>query len=341
MNKKQRNIIVAIVILLIIVIMFLGQKQNMLLRSLQGPIEGTDKVLTVDNKLSIISKNNNVYSWQWNELKKWPVVAKPQASLMTPLSGDKIVYNSLNNPQKLILTDLKAENELANLSLPYGAVCKKLKTSSNGKFGIVLMSEKELLKLASFDSDFKTLTDVFQKNTKNENFTFYDFDITNDGNLVAGTGKTDKAWIFVKDIKNEKILWEKTFDEYGQFNIVKFSPDEKTIYVAEKIRFILVLDAITGNILRTYEIPEYPTPAHQKQNTSCIAVSPDGRIFAGDTEPACTIWYWDIKTGEKIESFLASEFTISDMAFSPDSKYLATGCLVKPEIKIWKVPQPK
>ena len=88
-------------------------------------------------------------------------------------------------------------------------------------------------------------------------------------------------------------------------------------------------------------MPLYNTPAHQKQNICCIAISPDGKILAADTEPARTVWFWDIASGREIGKIYASDLTVADIAFSPDSKYLATGCMVSPEIKIWKVPQLK
>jgi WD40 repeat protein len=346
MSKKYRNVVIAVIVLACIlsIIIFSNSKSN-LVRWLQGPIEGTDSILTVDNKLSVISKNNHIYTWQWNDLSIWPIVAKPQASLIMPIIGDKVLYTAAGIG-KLVLTDLKAEKELKSISLPYGAECKKIKTSFNGKFGIISMilgegAEKNWLKLALFDSDLKDLSFVFQKDTKSENLLLHDFAVSNEGDLIAGAGQKEKAWIFVKDFKNDKILWEKTFDDYAQFTIVEFSPDGKTLFVGEKVRYIVSLDSATGTIKRIYEIPKYNTPAHQKQNISCIAISPDGKILAADTEPACNVWYWDLNTGEKITSFHANEFTVSDIVFSPDSKYLATGCLVTPEIKIWKVPQQK
>lgn len=326
--------------------MIFSSSKSYLVRQLQGPIEGTNSVLTFDSKLSVISNNNHLYIWQWDDLKKWPVVCNPQTSLITPINHDKIVYNPSANSGKLILTDLKTEKELANLSLPYGDECKKIKASYNGRFGVVSMISKDgddkgWFKLAVFDSDFKNLSILFQKDTNTEDFLLYDFAITDDSALLACVGRKGKAWVFVKDIKNDKILWGKTFDEYSQFSIVEFSPDGKTLYIAERVRYTIAFDSATGNIIRVYEIPKYNTPANQKQNISSIAISPDGRILAVDTEPAGVVWFWDISTGQKIGQISASALTVSDIAFSPDSKYLATGCLVKPEIKIWKVPQLK
>jgi WD40 repeat protein len=339
MTKKNRNISVGFgVILAFLFLTFFANFKSGLYRKLLGPIEGTDGILTFGSNLSVVSKNNNIYTWQWDNLKKWPTVAKPKAEVIIPINNDRLVYAANS---KLILTDLKAEKELASLTLPYDTDPKKLVISSNGQFGLISLAQKDKIKIALFNSEFKDLPVVFEKSTGEEKITLFDYAVNNEGTLIAGAGKKDKAWIFVKDVKNDKILWEKTFEEYGQFTIVKFSLDGKTIYAAEKVRFIVCLDANAGNILRTYEIPEYQTSAHQKQNIGSLAISPDGKILAANTEPACTIWYWDIATGQKINSFRAHDFTVSDIAFSSDSKYIASGCLVKPEIKIWKVPQPK
>lgn len=336
--KRKNIIITAAIVLFLVILTFFSRSNHDFVRQLQGSIEGTDSIHTFDSKLCIVSKNNQVFTWQWDNFKKWPMVAKPKTECIIPISSDRLVYTA---DSKLILTDLKAEKELASLTLPYGTEPKKLVVSSNGQFGLVSLAQKDKLKAALFNSDFKELPIVFEKNTDEEKFTLFDYAVNNDGSLIAAAGKKDKAWIFVKDIKNDKILWEKTFDQYSQFTIVKFSPDGKTVYAAEKVRFIFCFNADTGGILRTYEMPEYPTPAHQKQNIGSLAISPDGKILAANTEPACTIWYWDIATGQKINSFRAHDFTVSDIAFSSDSQYLASGCLVKPEIKIWKVPQVK
>jgi WD40 repeat protein len=326
--------------------MVFSSSKNNLVRQLRGPTEGTDGIVTIGDKLAAISKNNHVYIWQWNDLSVWPVVARLLAQTIVPVTGDKIIYSPSSNLEKLILTNLKADSELSSLYLSYGAECKKIKMSQNGRYGAVSVLFKEGVRkrwfeLGLFDSDLKNIFFVFQRNMDAENFLLCDFDITNDGSLLAGAGGKDQAWIFVTDVNNENVLWEKTFDEYGRFTSVGFSPDGKILFVSEKVRFIISLDSATGQTFRVYEMPKYSTPAHQKQNISCIAVSPDGKILAADTEPAGEVWFWDIASGREIGRISASELTVSDIAFSPDSKKLATGCMVSPEIKIWKVPQPK
>jgi WD40 repeat protein len=346
-GKKNKNLITVVIIVTVLMFMMVfSSSKNTLVRQLQGPTEGTGSILTIDDRLVVISKNNAIYTWQWSDLSVWPVVARLQARVVTPITGDKIVYVPSGDLGELVMTDLKGQKEISRLNLSYGAECGKLKMSSKDKFGIVSIffkegTQKDWFKLAVFNPDLKDMSFVFQKDTNAEVFLLYDFTVTNDANLFAGAGKKDHAWVFITDVKNENILWEKTFPEYDQFTSLEFSPDGKTLFVSERVRHILVFDTITGRLVNKFVMDEYQTNTYQKQNICCIAISPDGRTLAADTEPARTVWFWDIETGKRIASIEASELTVSSIAFSPDSKYLATGCLVSPEIKIWKVPQLK
>jgi WD40 repeat protein len=345
MSKKSRNIVIAVIILAgLIFVMILSNSQSSLVRQLNGPAEGTENILTIGDKLHVVSKENKVFTWQWNDLKIWPTVAKPSATAITPYANDKIFYNPSNNSAKLILTNLKADKELDSLSLPYGAECKTIKTSQNGKFGIVSVNFKEgtqkgLFKMGVFNENSKEPSFVFQKDTNAENFAIYDFAITNNGNLLAGAGEKGKALVFVSDANRQSIVWEKTFDEYSKFTCAKFSSDGKLLFVAEKIRHILMFDAASGQLLKTFAVDEYKSTTFQKQNVSCMDISPDGKTLVVDTEPVGNVWFWDIQTGLKISSLSVSNLTVSGIAFSPDSKFIFTGCLVRPEVKIWKVPQ--
>ncbi len=346
MRKKNRNIIIAVAVTIFLVfLMFYASYKSDLVLQLSGPTEGTEDVLTAGNKLCAVSNGNHIFAWQWNDLSIWPVVAKPQANIITPIAGDKIVYNPVGSGE-LIIINLKADKKIGSLPLPYNSECKKIKTSDNGKFGAVSVLFKEGMQkgrfeLAIFDSELRNLSSAFQEDTDAEGLLVYDFDITNDGSLLAGAGEKGRAWIFVTAVKSEKILWKKIFSEYGRFTLAEFSPDGKMLFAAEKVRYIFAFDTATGQLVKQFVMDEYPTPAHQKQNICCIAVSPDGKTLAADTEPAGAVWFWDIASGKEIDRISASALTVSGIAFSPDSKYLATSCMVSPEIKIWKVPQLK
>ena len=345
MNTKYRNAAIIFITALILLIMFFANRQSNFLRQLQGPTEGTGSIFTVGDRLSDVSKDNHIFTWQWGDLSIWPVVAKPDALTVIPVGDNKIIWIPSAGYNGLVLSEFKEQKEIAKQDIPYSAECRKIKASSNGRFGVasVLFKEgaqKNWFKLAVFGADLKEMSFVFQKDTTADNFLVCDFDVTNDGNLLAGAGEKGQAWIFVTDVKNKNILWEKTFKEYNQFTLIKFSPDGKRLFAAEKARHILAIDTATGQLLNEFVMDEYQTAAHLKQNISCMAVSFDGKVLAANTEPSGTVWLWDITSGREIGRLpVGGGLIISGVAFSPDSKYLATSCMVSPEIKIWKVPQ--
>lgn len=340
----RKIIIVLIILTIILFVMFFAHIRSNFVRQMQGPIEGTDKIFSIGDNLFIVSKNNNIFNWQWNDLSKWPVLIKPDTEIIVPVAEDKMIYVPSSGYNGLVLSKFNPQKEIARQDIPFGAEIKKIKTSSNNKFGAVTVlfnegAQKNWLKAALFKTDLKYMSFIFQKDTIAENFSLDDFDISDNGSLFTGAGKKgSQAWIFVTD-SNGSPIWEKTFPEYSEFTCITFSPGGKAIFAAEKVRHILGFDAATGEIIKRFEMSEYPTPSHQKQNIAWIVISSDGRILASDTEPGKTVWFWDLKTDKKIGQMTVNEFTVSGVAFSPDSKYLATGCLVSPEIKIWKVPQ--
>ena len=114
---KRKILIVSIIIAVIIAVMIAANRKNSFVRQMQGPIEGTDRIVTVDNRLSVISKENYIYTWQWNDLSIWPVVAKPASNAVTTIADDRVIY-AASGMGKLIIADFKADKELSSLSLP-------------------------------------------------------------------------------------------------------------------------------------------------------------------------------------------------------------------------------
>ncbi len=347
MKKVKLNYIVIGVVIFLLAIMFIASRRSVFTRQLQGPTEGSGGIVTINDRLCDISKNNHIFFWQWKDLSIWPVVTKPNARVITPVSEDKIIFAPSTEYNGLVLSNIKEQKQLASLDIPSGGKCEKIKSSDNGKYAAISISfeegvQKNWFRLAVLDIDLKGINFVFQKDTTAENFVISDFDVNNDGTLLAGAGQKgkNKAWIFISDVNTQNILWEKTFEEYNQFTLARFSSDGKKLFVAEKARNILAFDSSSGQVINKYVMDEYQTVAHLKQNISCMAISPDVKILAANTEPVGKVWLWDIASGRKMGIIsVGGGLIVSGVAFSPDSKYLATACMTSPEIKIWKVPQ--
>lgn len=66
----------------------------------------------------------------------------------------------------------------------------------------------------------------------------------------------------------------------------------------------------------------------------CIAFSRDGRLMASGGRDQ-TVVVWDLKTHKKKHVLTGFKDRLSAVAFSPNSKLLATGCWGKPGVRVW------
>ncbi len=73
------------------------------------------------------------------------------------------------------------------------------------------------------------------------------------------------------------------------------------------------------------------------QNVQITQISSDGKVIGSVVTSLVTVW--DIQNGKKIFSKGPGHKLVSGIAFSPDSKFLATSDMRQGgKIKIWKLP---
>ena len=129
----------------------------------------------------------------------------------------------------------------------------------------------------------------------------------------------------------------------GSINEIKYSPDGTMLAVATNIG-IWLYDTQTGEELNLI--------AGNKFEVGDIAFSPDGSMLASDSNDSSirlwdeagksiidegnrTVRLWDVKSGRQIRTFTGHEYFITALAFSPDSKTLASGSASI--IRLWDI----
>jgi WD40 repeat protein len=110
----------------------------------------------------------------------------------------------------------------------------------------------------------------------------------------------------------------------------EYSPDGKTLASAGAGKFINLWDVATGEVANRFPVKE--------DVIHCLAYSPDGKMLASARQGEVQLW--DIASSKSIKS-LPMPSTVFAVAFSPDSKTLATSGTDDGNIIIWDVASEK
>jgi len=335
----KKYIIISFVIAAIVAMMILNNCKSILVRELLGPRAGVNSLYTVDGKLIAISRDNDVYSWGWADMSSWPQAGKVAADIVTPIAGERLLCVPTGRSDTLVITNPKGDKELKSLPLPWGRTCQFLVSSANGRYAAAALIKDKVTELVLVETNPVAIREAVSIPPGVE---ISNIAVSNDGKLITAVGSGDGGgFVLVADSQDKKILWKKTITECKKFCNIVFSPDGTTVFAAEELRFIYAFSSLAGRLIRKYEIPEMAAHGNQKQNISAVRISPNGKTLAVDIEPFSQIWFWDIETSEFIDKFAAFDKTVSDITFSPDSTMIAAGCLVRSQIRIYKVPQIK
>jgi WD40 repeat protein len=107
-----------------------------------------------------------------------------------------------------------------------------------------------------------------------------------------------------------------------------FTPDGKRLVSASADRGVKVWDVATGE--RLYTLSE------ATDGLNALAIDPAGkRVAAGGLDRTIRVWSLDEKSGSLVNSLIAHEDAILQLAWSPDGKYLVSSSADK-EVKLFK-----
>jgi WD40 repeat protein len=340
-KKKNTALLFLLAFAVLVVVTLVANYRSPVVLKLRGPDTGVERLSIIENRLIVISRENETYVWDWNNLSGWPQVGRVDAQKMTAFCGDRLLWVPAGSSNVLVVSDLKGDKELKRLPLGDIRKCDLLETSANGKYAAAALelygNSGRGIQLAVIDPNLTEVSAVVTENMEGKS-KIESISVSNDGAYIAGVGAKEAGWIFVAETRSKRILWEQTVKSTVELNKVIFSPDGQFVYASEPGRYIYVFETATGKTVKQFVMDKYEAPANNPQTIMVIAASPDGRLFTATTEPVATAWVWDVKTGQKITSYRAEKI-ISGLSFSPDSSLLVMGILVRSSIYIWKIPQ--
>jgi WD40 repeat protein len=322
----------------------------------EEPAYDTQMVLavlsTMENSLVTKSGMKELLLFNWENPNQPPRIMEINDPLaVTMLANQRIVLEEHKKQEDeshldyIVIRNFSDNKEIKRWNIGKEWYCDHMANSKNGKYAVVHLVENY-----RFDRDDYGQHRIGVLDTDLDNIqwvsTFYRQDIgpmieniaiSEDGKHVAAVGAKDGGWILVADVLQQKILWQKVphgpevpIGEWtAGFNDVCFSPDGNYVYGADNLG-VFCFETRTGKILSQWQGDD---------RFISVDASPDGRLVAAGTGPGGIVYIYEAKTGKLLREIKTGQYTNYGLAFSPDSKMLASSGVKKTTVKIWKMPE--
>jgi WD40 repeat protein len=117
---------------------------------------------------------------------------------------------------------------------------------------------------------------------------------------------------------------------------IAFSPDGRTLYAGGTSGWVYAYEASSGRVTMRVLASRETKPVYGYR-VSKVDVSPDGTLVAAGTGPDGDVYVWDTKTGKRVVVISSKGSTVSDLAFSPDSRELVVGGGMRMALDVWRI----
>lgn len=134
----------------------------------------------------------------------------------------------------------------------------------------------------------------------------------------------EQWWLELRNSGNGDLIWE-VYVGKAAYNALAFSPDGSSIGTGTEEGNVRIWNVENGNLIHTLEGHIYPV--------RYVAFSPDGTMIASGASDN-TARVWQVSNGMNI-SVYKIKTDVRDIAWSPDSKYLA---VTSNNINVYNVP---
>ncbi|MHC5183197.1 MAG: WD40 repeat domain-containing protein [Planctomycetota bacterium] len=169
---------------------------------------------------------------------------------------------------------------------------------------------------------------------------FVDTALANDKILYAVGSQKDIGRIMAVDLEKSVALWESLFEDTKEFCSVTVSPDGSFLYAGNRDGYLYKISAATGEVLTKIQLLQdgETRPVTNDYSVLNLAYSPDGRYYVATITPRAYIL--TAESDKIIHAFSPADRLVSKIAFSPDSKFIATSDIrAGYPVKIWPLPE--
>ena len=343
-RKKSPVFLFLAVFAAILVIMFIANMRSDLAEEIRFPFNnGVARLSTYRNYLTVVSHGQKMYIWDWQDLSKKSETCSVGSSEAVLLASDYVI--SVSPPHRaVVVTNLRVNKPQREIPLPSNTGAAHLGVNRDRSRIVVLITESDDKRteqvsyvLLHLDFDAGRVEPILRIGPGRGRLR--SVSVSDDGRYVTAVGEKDNhSWIILADTTQGQVVWEKEIPTMEKFYKAVFSTNGDVLYARGSDSTLHTIETISGKVLERLLPIEENRSTYRAQPTQTVSASPDGRLVAATV--LGTVYVWDCRSYKLIFSVTPPHKLISSMAFSADSRFLATSDSRQGgTIKIWRIPQ--
>jgi WD40 repeat protein len=340
-NKKKSPVVFfGLGFVVVIFVTLVTNWRSAFVRDVPFPLNnGVAYLYTRGNCLAAVCHDGKVYVWDWNHLSAKPGIVDAQSDQAVLLESNRVVSVRQSNASKVIIADL--DNGKVYREIPVAAEGKqvRLAVSRDGSTVAVMLAKTGGgQEVAMVDCNAGLVRPIVEM-AEAAGDRIMGIAVSDDGGLVVLVGeKAGQGYVVLVNVEQKRVAWAQTLPDLQKVRNAVFSKDGKVIYIRGTDSTVQILNAETGSVIKKLLPVKENRSTAGDQNVQTLTTSADGRFMAASVSG--TVYVWDRKTEKLVLSKGPGHKLVSGLAFSPDSKFLATSDTRQGgTIKIWRVPK--
>jgi len=344
-DKKKRNpvILFGLGLLVIVFVTLIANWRSALVREVRFPLNnGVAYLSTLTDRLVAVCHDGKVYVWDWDNLSANPRIADVQSDQAVLLESGRIASVKRSNAQAVVVTNL--DNGNVDMKIPIHAENKRVYLGANrggSTVAAVLVNADDITRgtgqevvVVDCVAGLVRPIAIFGEAALDR---IMGMAISDDGGLIVLAGeRAGRGWVVLVNVKQKRVAWTKELPDLQKVRNAVFSTDGKVVYIRGTDSSVQMLDTENGRVLKQLLPVSENKSTASDQHVQALTASSDGRFMAASVSSA--VYVWDYKTEKVILKKGPGHKLTGGMAFSPDSRYLAT-CDSRQggTIKIWRI----
>jgi WD40 repeat protein len=345
-DKKKSPILffvgtfIAIVVLVVVV-----NRKSGLTYEVRFPLNnGVAYLSTLTDRLAAVCHDGKVYVWDWDNLSANPRIVDAQSDQAVLLESGRVASVRQSNARKIIVAE--PDNGKVYKEIPIAAEGKQARLVVNRGGGTVVVMLTDASNGTSSGGQEVVLVDCeaglarpIANLAEAAGDRIMGLAVSDDGDLLVLAGEKDgQGYVVLVNIEQKRVAWAVALPDIQKVRNAVFSTDDKVIYIRGTDSAVQILSTEDGSVIKKLLPLKENRSTAGDQNVQTLTVSGDGRFMAASISSG--VYVWNCTTQKVVFRKGPGHKLVSGLAFSRDSKYLATSDTRQGgTIKIWRVPK--